>query len=147
MFFSKTCIDTGNSKKRKSVPASPYRSVHAGEIQVWSRRKNKQSGLGKENGQHPEKVSWSVIWYDFKLCYAMSRYATLCHVMLCYGHCLCPPLIIDSIISYFLLVLFHGWMENPKTYQGLQLTSLRMCLCNKAQKGKKSSSTSEDSIR
>lgn len=38
--------------------------------------------MGKENGQLPEKVSRSVIWYDFKLCYAMSRYATLCYVML-----------------------------------------------------------------
>lgn len=56
-------------------------------------------------------------------------------------------LIIDAILTYFLIVLFCDWMENLKTYQRLQLTSLRMCLCSKAWRGKKSSSTSEGSTR
>lgn len=52
-----------------------------------------------------------------------------------------------SILSYFTAVLSRGWMESPKTYPRLQLISLRMCLCGKAWRERKSSSTSGDSTR
>lgn len=112
--------------------------IHTGKIQVWSRRENKQSGVGKENGQHSEEVSrgffsWREIDVQHKK--ILVRIVSLFHSS------------IHSFLSHFSAVLSRGWMENPRTFPRLQLISLRMCLCGKAWRERKSSSTSGDSIR
>lgn len=108
--------------------------IITGKIKVWSRRENKQSGMGKENGQHSEEVSrgFSLMW---GWC-SVQKDVGLNHIFLPLLH-----------LSYSSAVLSRGWMESQRTFQRLQLTSHRMCLCDKACRERKSSSTSGDSIR
>lgn len=94
--------------------------------------------MGKENGQHSEEVSRR-FFPDMRLMFGTTsrlvRIVSLFHSS------------IHPILSRFSAVLSRGQMESPRTFPRLQLISLRMCLCDKAWRERKSSSTSGDSTR
>lgn len=54
---------------------------------------------------------------------------------------------VNSILLHCPAVSSRGWMESPRTFPRLQLISLRMCLCVRAWRERKSSSTSGDSTK
>lgn len=54
---------------------------------------------------------------------------------------------IHSCLSYSFAASSRGLMESPRTFPRSQQISLRMCLCDKAWRERKSSSTSGGSIR